>query len=140
MAGFIYGMTGDNDLDEIESCWSGNKLMYDEINAAIANIKKGGMSNDIQAGLEFGLVVCQFPQALSTCKNMDDDISAIENWAKIFENPVELSATVTKHYALHHNKIQGDFAKMKTDFANGNYFNSGKDLADLAVVAVGPIQ
>ena len=55
--------------------------MYEFINLAIGDLKKGGWDNDTQAALEFGLVALMFPQALSTCKGMDDDIAAIEEWA-----------------------------------------------------------
>ncbi len=51
------------------------------LNLAIGDLKKGGWDNDTQAALEFGLVALMFPQALSTCKGMDDDIAAIEEWA-----------------------------------------------------------
>lgn len=81
IAGFIYGMTGDNDLVEIEACFQANQEMYNLINLAIGDLKKGGWDNDTQAALEFGLVALMFPQALSTCEGMGDDISAIEEWA-----------------------------------------------------------
>lgn len=81
VAGFIYGMTGDNDLVEIEACFQANQEMYEFLNLAIGDLKKGGWDNDTQAALEFGLVALMFPQALSTCKGMDDDIAAIEEWA-----------------------------------------------------------
>ena len=55
--------------------------MTQEIETGIADIKKGGWDNDTQAALQFGLVALQIPQALSTCKGMDADIAAIEDWA-----------------------------------------------------------
>ena len=42
VAGFIYRMTGDNHLTEVEACFPGGELMYHEIEAGIADIKKGG--------------------------------------------------------------------------------------------------
>ena len=51
VAGFIYGMTGDNHLTEIEACFQGPDLMYREIEAGIADIKHGGTDYDIQAAL-----------------------------------------------------------------------------------------
>ena len=55
VAGFIYGMTGDNHLTEIEACFQGGQLMYQEIENGIEDIKKGGWNNDTQAALQFGL-------------------------------------------------------------------------------------
>ena len=55
LAGFVYGMTGDNHLTEIEACYTGGELMAKEIETGIADIKKGGWNNDTQAALNFGL-------------------------------------------------------------------------------------
>ena len=139
IAGFVYGMTGDNHLTEIEACATGGELMFSEIETGIADIKKGGWDNDLQAALQFGIVALQVPQALKTCKNMGDDIAAIEQWAAIFKNPSELAATVTKHYLFHKAAIQSDIAAVKADWTNALYFKSGADLADLLTLAVGPI-
>ena len=108
IAGFVFGMTGNNDLEEIESCYQGGQLMASEIETGIADIKKGGTDNDIQAGIQFALAALQIPQALNTCENMDEDIAAIEEWASIFKNPTALASKVATHYALHHKEIQSD--------------------------------
>ena len=56
VAGFLYGMTGDNHLSEIEACYTGGELMVSEIETGISDIKQGGWNFDTQAALEFGLV------------------------------------------------------------------------------------
>ena len=140
VAGFIYGMTGDNDLTEIEACFQGGELMYDEIDRALYDIEMGGWDYDVQAALEFALVGLQVPQAISTCKNMDEDIAAIESWATIFLHPTQLAATVSKHWLFHKNEIKADIAAMESDWATGQYFNAGVDLADTLTLAVGPIE
>jgi len=139
IAGFIYGMTGDNDLTEIEACYQGGDLMVKEVEAGIAAIKKGGWDNYTQAALYFSLAALQIPQALSTCEGMDDDIAAIEAWGQIFEDPTKLAATVSKNYLLHKKKIEGDITQMETDWDSQLYFNSGEDFAALCTVAIGPI-
>ena len=140
VAGFMFGMTGDNQLTEIEACFNGGQLMYTEVEAGIADIKKGGWDNDTQAALQFGLAALQIPQALSTCEGMDEDIAAIEEWAQIFTNPAQLSTTLAKHYAFHRNEIQTDITTLETDWDAQNYFQAGQDLAALMSVAVGPIE
>jgi len=77
VAGFIYGMTGDNDLTEIEACWNGSTMMYDEIGFAINDFKKGGADNITQGFIWLSLVALQFPQSVATCQGMGDDIAAI---------------------------------------------------------------
>ena len=116
VAGFVFGMTGNNDLEEIETCYQGGELMEQEIELGIADIKKGGTDNDIQAGLQFALAAVQIPQALSTCENMGDDLTAIEEWASIFKNPEALASKLATHYALHHKEIQSDLSTLETEF------------------------
>lgn len=139
IAGFIYGMTGDNDLMEIEACFQGSKEMYAELDKAIGDFKQGGWDNITQGILETSLVVLQFPQALSTCEGMGDDLTAIEEWATIFTDPVKLSAVVGKNWLLHKRRIENDWADEEADWASGNYFNAGVDMADLLTTAVGGI-
>ena len=114
--------------------------MTTEIEAGIADIKKGGWDNDTQAALQFGLAVLQIPQALSTCENMDEDIAAIESWAQIFTDPAKLSATLAKHYAFHKSEIKADITTLETDWDASSYFQAGDDLAALMTLAVGPIE
>ena len=70
---------------------------------------------------------------------MDSDIAAIEEWGKIFENPAQLSATVTKHWLLHKKAMKADAQATEADWELGNYFQSGVDAAALMTIAVGPI-
>ena len=59
IGGFVYGLTGDNQLTEIEDCFAGGKLMEQEIVTGINDIKHGGTDYDIQAGLEFVILTRQ---------------------------------------------------------------------------------
>jgi hypothetical protein len=45
-----------------------------------------------------------------------------------------------KHYALHRKAIDDDVAAIKSDWALHRFFHTGKDVADLATVAVGPMK
>jgi len=45
LGGFIYGMTAENHLEEIEACYQGGDLMYEEINFAISELHKDGWDN-----------------------------------------------------------------------------------------------
>ena len=140
VAGFVFGMTADNHLSEIEACMTDGELMVDEIESGIASFKKGGKKADIHAIIELGLAVVQIPKALKTCKSMGDNISAIESWAAIFEEPKVLAKTVGKHYLFHGMQMKSDIISIKSDWESANFFKSGVDLAALMNVAVGPIE
>jgi len=139
VAGFVYGLTGDNNLTEIEACYQGGTLMATEIEAGIADIKIGGTDHDIQAGLQFALAATQIPEALKTCEGMTDDLNAIEQWASIFKDPAKLAQKLALHYARHKAQIKTDISTLETDWDSQKYFDAGKDLADLATLAIGPI-
>ena len=78
IAGFIFGLTGDNQLTEIEQCYSGGQGLVDDAHAALSDIKSGEF---IKGAKAIGKVVGEFPDALANCENMDDDLNAIEDWA-----------------------------------------------------------
>jgi len=139
VAGFMFGMTTENHLAEIEACYEGAEIMYPEINFALSELHKGGWDNITQAILEFGIVALQIPQALHTCEGMGDDIAALADWAKIFTDPAALSATIAKHLALHRKAIKADIAQDKAQWEAGEWFAAGVTTADLATLAIGPV-
>merc|ERR1712048_1183123 len=112
---------------------------YHEIEFALGELGQDGWDPTVQAILEFGIVALQIPQALHNCRNMGDDLAAIEEWASIFTNPEKLSATIAKHMALHHKHITDDIAADKAHWAAEEYWMAGLTTADLATVAIGPI-
>ena len=140
VAGFVYGLTGDNNLTEIEACYQGGDVVATEIQAGIADIKVGGTDHDIQAGLQFALAATQIPIALNTCEGMTDDLNAIEQWASIFKDPAKLAQKLALHYARHRAEITTDISTLESDWDAAKYFDAGKDLADIATLAIGPIQ
>lgn len=122
IAGFIYGMTGDNHLAEIEACYKGGEQIVTDSQTAIADFEAGDYFKGIT---DAGKAWNEIGSAMSTCQGMDDDIAAIESWAQIFTHPTELSKTVAKHWLLHGNQIKGDIAKEEADWSAGDYFAAG---------------
>ena len=139
LAGFIYGMTTDNHLTEIEACYQGGAEMDHELTKAVQDFKAGGWNYITQGVLQLLLVGFQIPQELHACENMQDDLSAIESWASIFTEKTELISTVTKHFLLHKKQVTADIGTLKTDFSTQEYFKTGEDLATLAEVLIGPM-
>ena len=85
---------------------------------AISDFKAGGWDNIVQGVLEILLVGLQLPQVLHTCKNMSDDIKAIEAWATNFTDVKSLVPTLTKRFLFHKKEIEADIATLKTDANN----------------------
>jgi len=107
VAGFVFGMTGDNHLTEIEACYQGGTDVVSDVQKAVTKIESGSY---IAGFAEIGLIINEFPSTLTTCKNMDDDIKAIESWATIFTEPEVLAKTLSKNWLLHRRTIKDELA------------------------------
>ena len=136
-AGFVYGMTGDNNLTEFEACYSGVAPLEQYLMAAIKDVEAFHL---IKAMKQFELFVYNLQTDVAPCENMSGDIQKIEQWAQIFKSPKDLLTNATKHYLLHKGTITTDITNTKSDFEAKSYFKTGKDAADLLTVLVGPIQ
>ena len=136
VAGFVYGLTGNNHLSEIEQCYTGGQGVVDDAKEALNDIRSGQYIHGAEA---IGQVINEFPNALSNCENMDDDINKIENWAKIFTEPLTLAKTASKNWLLHHKVIKEDIAKEEADWGSEKYFQAGIDSAMAVTEVVGPI-
>ena len=108
-AGFVYGMVGDNKLTEFESCYSGVAPLEQYLMAALKYVEGFHL---IKAMEQFELFVYNLQTDVAPCKNMDDDIQKIEQWAQIFKTPKDLLANATKHYLLHRGDISTDIASI----------------------------
>jgi len=130
-------MTGDNHLTEIESCYNGSTNVVKDVETAITKINYGYY---ITGFTEIGLIIKKFPKALTSCKNLNDDIADIESWATIFTQPKELAETLSKNWLLQRRTIKEYLTNESTDWASGNYFQAGVDTALAMTKAVGPIK
>ena len=45
VAGFVYGMTGDNHLDEIEKCFTGSETLYNDAKKAWTDLNTGHIAD-----------------------------------------------------------------------------------------------
>lgn len=61
IAGIMYGMTTENNLKEIEACYTGAQIMYPEVQYALDEFAKGGWDNELQAIFQLGIVILQIP-------------------------------------------------------------------------------
>jgi len=139
LAGFIYGMTKDNHLTELQACYAGGHEMEQEIMKGIHDFKSGGWDNITQGVLEIALAALQLPQELHTCENMGDDLALIETWGLQFTDIKSVVPKVTKHFLFHKAEIEADVGVLKTDLSNEEYFQVGWEAAEIATLLL-PIQ
>jgi hypothetical protein len=137
VAGLAYGITGDNHLDEIETCYHSSVDLGTEALDALNKLKNHKW---IASAREFKIVFDGFSDALSSCENMQDDIAEIQQWATIFTEPKNLAETAAKNWALHRKTIKEDITKEEADWSAGEYFDAGVDTALALTELVGPMK
>ena len=135
-AGLVFGLTGDNHLDEIEKCFKSTDPMRVDLLKAVDDFKHLHFISGVE---DLGDIIWQLPTAFQDCTGMDDDIAAIEAWAEIFHHPITLTETISKNWLVHGTEIEADITKQNADWAAGNYYGAGQDMADALVGLLGPI-
>ena len=71
--------------------------------------------------------------------NIKDDIGSIQTWFEQFKDMTVLIAKLSGNYILHYKVIKADISHEKADWAAGNYFNAGADMADIVTQSLGPM-
>jgi hypothetical protein len=134
--GLIYGLTGDNHLDELQNCMNVSEPMLEDFENLITDISAFHVGSAIA---DLGDIIWQLPVAFAGCNDMSDDIQAIEDWAQIFKQPVSLAEEVAKNWIFHGVAIEANIDKTKADWTAGSYESSGEDAAAVLVGLLGPI-
>ena len=107
VAGFMFQLTGDNNMTEIEACYSGGDQIVLDAQAALSDIKSGHF---IKGAQDFGKIVWDLPDALADCKGMDDDVAALEAYAESFKDVGHITKEVARNWLLHGTKVKADIS------------------------------
>jgi hypothetical protein len=136
-AGLVFGMVGDNNLVEIETCAKDAHHLIPVIEQALKDFESGLISHAV---IELYELIKELKTTVTDCKHMSDDITRIEDWAQIFQDKAKLVAIATKNFALHKKAVKADIADAKAAWALGEYFSAGVTCADIVDKVVGPIK
>ena len=136
-AGLIYGLTGDNHLDEIEKCMDTSEPMIEDFLAALDDFRHLKAISGLK---HIGDIIWLLPNAFQPCTGMDDDIQAIEEWADIFHHPARLADTVAKNWLKNGKDIKKKMKKQKEDWHDEKWYKCGDKTADALVLLLGPIE
>ena len=139
IAGALYGLLQKDDLPEIQKCLKNAEGLEVEITNAISDLTKGDIQDVLKAVQEIGVIAKELPQDLEDCKSISGDVEKIENWAKIFANPVALVSALTKNLLANWKKVSADVNTVESDWNAAKYYEAGEDVADMLILSVGPI-
>ncbi len=136
LAGFIYGMSGANHLDKINTCFDGGKDSVGDIKKTIKDLKE---MSKIKLALDAQKLRADFKKDKASCMEMDSDLALIEVWAEQFKHPESLAKEAGKNYLLRRATIKDDLAKEQEHWAAGEFFQAGEYSA-MALTELIPIQ
>ena len=103
LAGFIYGFTGDNDLTELEACFSGGQQLAQDVMAAVHDLEGGAL---LKGAIELRKAInSELPIAMAGCSGMDEDMAALKSWEDSYSNIGTLTKVATKNWLLHKRRI-----------------------------------
>lgn len=137
VSGIIFGLTGDNHLDELEHCFKDSEPLLKDVGAVLADIKN---LQPIAAVQDFGKVIWVLPDSIAECHGIDEDVEEIKEWAQIFKEPVKLTKIVTKNWLTNGEDIKHDIHKEQKYWNKGEYEKAGERTAKILLELVGPMQ
>ena len=137
IAGFLYGWTGDNNLTEIEACYTSDLPILEDLKTSVDELFHGHIIKSVE---KFEKAIFNLQIAMEPCHNMSDDLHALKAWSTQFKEPAHLLEVVGLHWELHKNRIENDLAETKADFALGEYFKAGESAADAFTMLFGKVE
>ena len=136
----MYALIGKDDLSDVRSCLKDPEGLESDIMSAISDIQKGYMSTIVKGVQELGAVMRELPKDLATCDSIKDDVDALSKWADKFYYPVTLSGKVSANLTTNWMTASSLAVDMATYYMNGDYYQSGKAVGELTVIAVGKVE
>ena len=133
--GFTSGLIAEESLTSFPLCHAQVLTMVPIIKKAEVDAKAGNMA-DVIADLTQAAALA--PQVISVCQGMQTDIARLGQWFSIFTNP-DVASIIEGNLAKSPLKVAKDVADAKNSISADNYNKAGVDMADLSVLALGPI-
>merc|ERR1719230_1178780 len=119
LAGVIYGLIEKDDLPEMQKCLKNTETVAVEVKKIVNEMAKGDMQDIIQGVQDAMKLVQELPEDLTDCKDIQGDVTKIENWGKQFITPSGLTHVV-ENIMANWSTIQGDIGTINTDMSGGN--------------------
>ena len=111
IAGVVDGLIHKDDLPEITKCFDQVPGVVTDVKKIVNEISKGDFP-DVMKGVTDAIALVQkLPTDLADCKDIQGDLTKIENWGKkIISDPTKVAENVMANWS----KIQGDIKTIKS--------------------------
>ena len=81
VAGVIEGLIQKDDLPELQKCLSNTETVQTEVTKIVNELSKGDLTDVIQGVKDAIALISELPEDLVDCKDIQDDVTKITNWA-----------------------------------------------------------
>jgi hypothetical protein len=138
IAGLMMGVVQSDDLAAIEACMQDGSNVLPEIQEAVSDFEKGGVTNYVK-GFEAVVKISKvLPADLKDCKAISGDLERMEKWAAQFKHPWTVGEKILKNTVEHFTEVKNNVEKAVTDYKGAQYYNFGEMIGDTMIVLVGP--
>ncbi|CDW75594.1 UNKNOWN [Stylonychia lemnae] len=122
--GFIYGVV-KQESSNLDTCITDVENIAHNVEISVNEFKKENFDG-IKAGLlDLGNAVKLIPTAVSQCKAIEQDLSAVAKMAEVFSNPFSLIYHVGKNLVINGIDIFEKIAKALIAYGEADYFSFG---------------
>jgi hypothetical protein len=128
--GILVGAFGD-DGKEVVVCVNDGEAIFTDIEAAIKEFQKGGVTNIVSGLYHIGEALEEFPQELKDCEQAEAILADIGLIAAEFKNPKGLVIHVGEEVLWHGMDIYKDITGATSDFEDGQYEPAGEAIGDI---------
>jgi hypothetical protein len=135
--GFLFRLTGDTKLTNVEGCYKGTKKVVDDLEAILAAISA---SEYRQTATDVAAIITDILADLDTCKAITTDVASVKTWAVSMKSPLYDLEVVGENYLLHREVINDDVTQELAAWKDGNFYQAGVKTADALATLLGPVE
>lgn len=122
VTGIFYGITQEEGLTELTNCMQHSDRFVDEIFHGFEIMLELDLRSVIAGTRSISRAVHHLPTYLSECKASGPDIKALESWAHIFIEPVNLVKTIAGNANHHSIRVAADVLRTREAIKNQEWF------------------
>ena len=140
LGGFVVGLTGDSHQPDFTQCAIDGAIIAEEVNWILGYVHQKDYVMVVKLIIGF---IQDLPGTLvSPCKaGIAEEFDLLKDWVEgLFDDVAKLLETVAKNLIMHTETLTRLVGEIEASADADNYYTVGKDVADLLVLATGPIQ
>ena len=129
------GIILKDDLTEIQNCITDVEGLEKYVDAAVEDFKEGSLAGYSEACMQIQQLILNLPERVTTCENIHDDLTKLQQWASIFLAPSVFFKTVSKNLLWNYGTIHQDVTEAINDYDTNQYFNFGDMCGEILIIA-----